>query len=41
MLAAPLPQPRRLLEVTGTAEVLTIRDTLRAALSGDRCPPAG
>ncbi|MFD9692518.1 STAS domain-containing protein [Kitasatospora sp. NPDC001309] len=41
VLAAPLPQPRRLLEVTGTAEVLTIRDTLRAALSGDRCPPAG
>ncbi|MFB7908353.1 STAS domain-containing protein [Kitasatospora sp. NPDC056076] len=33
VLAAPCPQTRRLLEITGTDEVFTIRDSVHAALA--------
>ncbi|MFF3006764.1 STAS domain-containing protein [Kitasatospora sp. NPDC057940] len=41
VLAAPLPQTRRLLEISGTNEVFTIRPSVRAALpSAGAVPPA-
>ncbi|MGW4895689.1 STAS domain-containing protein [Kitasatospora sp. NPDC004240] len=35
ILTAPPPQIRRLLEITGTNELFTVRDSVRAALDGD------
>ncbi|MFD7987729.1 STAS domain-containing protein [Kitasatospora indigofera] len=40
VLAAPTPQTRRLLEITGTDEAFTIRDSVRAALA-DTAPHTG
>ncbi|WP_188302663.1 STAS domain-containing protein [Streptomyces sp. CBMA123] len=34
VLAVPTPQIRRLLEITGADDVLTVRDSARAALAG-------
>ncbi|MGA5820328.1 STAS domain-containing protein [Kitasatospora sp. NPDC094028] len=38
VLAAPPPQIRRLLEITGTDQLFTIRDDVHAALNGSRPP---
>ncbi|AUG76867.1 hypothetical protein CFP65_2004 [Kitasatospora sp. MMS16-BH015] len=40
-LAAPLPQTRRLLEITGTDRAFTVRNSVRTALADAPTPPAG
>ncbi|MFF2545125.1 hypothetical protein ACFVUY_21485 [Kitasatospora sp. NPDC058063] len=39
-MAAPFEQTRRLLEITDTHEVFTVRDPVRAALSDAGAAPA-